>query len=103
MHRLKGELLLLNGGQPGEAEARFQRALEVARAQSARSWELRAAMSLGKLLHRQGKRQEARDIVQDTYDWFGEGMRTGDLGQAKALLDKWRDGAESCCTDYQQV
>jgi predicted ATPase len=89
MHRLRGELLLMNGGQPCEAETCFHRALEVARAQSARSWELRAVMSLGKLLHRQGTRQEARALLQDTYSWFSEGRNTGDLEEAKALLDTW--------------
>ena len=58
----------------------------VARAQQARSWELRAAMSLARLLTDQGKRQTAHDLLAPIYDWFTEGFDTSDLRKAKALL-----------------
>jgi adenylate cyclase len=95
MHRLRGELLLANGRRAAEAEPCFHRALEVARAQGARAWELRAAMSLGRLLARQGNRQEARALVQEIYGRFGKGLDVGDLREAKALLIKWADGTRS--------
>jgi DNA-binding SARP family transcriptional activator/predicted ATPase/class 3 adenylate cyclase len=91
MHRLQGELLLMSNRDMDEAEACFRRALEVAREQGARSWELRAATSLGQLLHRQGKTKEARTLVQGIYDWFSEGFNTTDLREAEALLESWAD------------
>jgi predicted ATPase len=95
MHRLRGELLPINGGRVDEAQACVHRALQIARAQSARSWELRAALSLGKLLAGQGKPQAARDLVQKTYRWFSEGFGTGDLREAEALLKQWSNEAQS--------
>jgi predicted ATPase len=86
LHRLEGELLLMKEEQ-AEAEVCFQRALDVARRQRARSWELRAATSLSRLWHRQGKRAEARALLQGIYGWFSEGFGTADLVEAKALLD----------------
>ena len=71
-----------------KAEAHFERALTVARAQHAKSWELRAAMSLARLRHDQGKRDEARDLLAPVYDWFTEGFDTLDLKEAKALLEE---------------
>jgi predicted ATPase len=86
--RLRGVLLLR---QPGilraEAEACFQRALEVARHQEAKALELRAAMSLSHLWHQQGKRHKARDLLAPIYGWFTEGFDTADLQEAKMLLD----------------
>jgi predicted ATPase len=70
-----------------EAEACFQRALEVVRNQQAKSLELRAAMSLSRLWQQQGKQQEAYDLLAPIYHWFTEGFDTADLQEAKALLD----------------
>jgi adenylate cyclase len=89
MHRLRGELIVTSGGHEGEAEACFRRALEIARKQGARSWELRAATSLGRLMHRQGRTNQARALVQGIYGWFSEGFDTSDLREAKALLEQW--------------
>jgi class 3 adenylate cyclase/predicted ATPase len=86
--RLKGELLLA-GADPGaeEAEHCFRGALEIARRQSAKSLELRAATSLSHLLQRQGKRDDARRLLAEVYAWFTEGFDTADLKDARALLD----------------
>ena len=69
-----------------QAEACFQRALDVARRQQAKALELRAAMSLSRLWQRQGKRKEARQVLAEVYGWFTEGFDTPDLQEAKALL-----------------
>jgi predicted ATPase len=89
LYRLKGELLLAlpEPDQTG-AEASIRRALAVARAQRARMWELRAAMSLGRLWIGQGRRREALDLLAPVYGWFTEGFDTPDLREAKALLDE---------------
>jgi predicted ATPase len=71
-----------------KAEACFERALAVARKQQAKSWELRAAMSMARLLRDQGKPNEARNLLAPVYGWFTEGFDTLDLKQAKALLDE---------------
>ena len=71
-----------------EAEACFERALAVARAQQAKSWELRAAISMARLWRDQGKRQQAHDLLAPVYNWFTEGFDTLDLKEAKALLDE---------------
>ena len=68
--------------------AYFERALTVARAQQAKSWELRAAMSMGRLWRDQGKQDAARELLAPIYDWFTEGFDTLDLKEAKALLDE---------------
>jgi predicted ATPase len=87
LYRLKGELLqALSTDYAAEAEACFHRALDVARAQQAKSWELRAAISLVRLCQRQGKRTEARALLAPVYGWFTEGFDTADLQEAKALL-----------------
>jgi predicted ATPase len=87
--RLRGALLLRQPGTPqAEAEAWLQRALDVARRQEAKSLELRAAMSLSRLWHQQGKRQEAHDLLAEVYAWFTEGFDTADLQDAKALLEE---------------
>ena len=87
--RLRGVLLLRQAApQPEEAEACFQRALEVARRQQAKSLELRAAMSLARLWQRQGKRDEARVLLAPVYGWFTEGFDTADLQEARALLEE---------------
>jgi predicted ATPase len=70
------------------AEIYFERALAVAREQQAKSWELRAAMSMARLWRDQGKRDEARDLLAPIYGWFTEGFDTLDLKEAKTLLDE---------------
>ena len=89
LHRRKGELLLMQQGQTvGEAEDCFLKALEIARHQLAKSLELRAAMSLSRLWHQQGKQEEARQMLAEIYGWFTEGFDTVDLQEAKALLEE---------------
>src|SRR5262249_16223631 len=89
LHRLKGELLLQQSlDNQAEAEFAFHHALEIARSQQAKSFELRAATSLSKLWQQQGKRQEAHDLLAPVYNWFTEGFDTADLKDAKALLDE---------------
>src|SRR5262249_19658255 len=89
VHRLKGELLLAQGGtrqKSVEAEAYFRHALEVARHQQAKSLELRAAMSMSRLWQRQGRCAAAYHLLAEIYDWFTEGFDTVDLQEAKTLL-----------------
>jgi predicted ATPase len=106
LHRLKGSLTLESiagkggarqahaGASEEVAEASFLEAIEVARRQRAKSFELRAAMSLGRLWARQGKTRQALALLQDVYDWFTEGLDTADLSEAKSLLgDLWRRAA----------
>jgi predicted ATPase len=89
LHRLHGELRLrLDALDEQRAETSFQRALEIARVQEAKSWELRAATSLARLWGEQGRRAEAHDLLTPVYGWFTEGFNTQDLKAAKALLDK---------------
>jgi predicted ATPase len=88
-HRLKGELLLKqHDSNVAEAESCFQRAIEIARNQSAKSWELRATMSLARLLAKQGRRDEARTMLAEIYNWFTEGFDTADLKDGEVLLDE---------------
>jgi len=86
IYRANGELLLDSKGS-SEAETCFRRAIEIARRQSAKSLELRAATSLAHLLDKQGRRDEARRMLAEIYGWFTEGFETADLKDAKALLD----------------
>ena len=103
LYRLKGELTLqklsvassqlsvTNPQSPtpnphAEAEACFQKAIEIARRQQAKSLELRASMSLSRLWQQQGKKEEARQMLAEIYNWFTEGFDTKDLQEAKALL-----------------
>jgi predicted ATPase len=89
MHRLKGELLLRqNDSNAAEPQSCFERAIEVARNQSAKSWELRATTSLARLFAKQDRRDEARAQLAEIYGWFTEGFDTADLKDAKALLDE---------------
>ena len=83
---------LLRSSEPDQekAEDHFRRALEIAREQEAKMWELRAALSLARLWAEQGKRQKACDLLAPIYDWFTEGFDTPDLKDAKALLDELR-------------
>jgi class 3 adenylate cyclase/predicted ATPase len=88
-YRLQGELLLRQATpDAAQAEACFQQALTIARRQQAKSWELRAAMSLARLWQQQGKRAEAYDLLAPVYGWFTEGFDTADLQEAKALLEE---------------
>jgi predicted ATPase len=87
LHRLRGDLLLATGDQAA-AEQSYHQALVVARRQSAKLFELRAATSLARLWRDQGKRTEARDLLAPTYGWFTEGFDTPVLQDAKALLDE---------------
>ncbi len=85
--RRKGEVLLArSAGHDAEAETCFRQALDVARQQQAKSWELRATMSLSRLWQQQGKRQEAYNLLAPIYHWFTEGFDTADLQDARALL-----------------
>jgi len=86
VHRLKGELLLLQGRDEAEVEASFSQAIDIARRQSAKSYELRAAVGLGRLWQKQGKREQARELLSEIYGWFTEGFETTDLREAKELL-----------------
>ncbi len=89
MHRLKGELLLRqNNSNIAEAQSCCERAIEVARKQSAKSLELRATTSLGRLLAKQGRRDEAHTMLAEIYGWFTEDFDTANLKDAKALLDE---------------
>ena len=89
VNRIAGEIALRSPKpDAAKAEAYFDRALAVARAQQAKSWELRAAMSMARLWRDQGKRDEARELLAPVYNWFTEGFDTFDLKEAKALLDE---------------
>jgi hypothetical protein len=96
MHRLHGELLLMQGGDQGSspislsaaAETWFCQAIEIARQQEAKSFELRATVSLCRLWQAQGKGMEARQRLGEIYSWFTEGFATPDLIEAKALLEE---------------
>jgi predicted ATPase len=87
VHRVAGEIALMSPEpDAAKAAAYFERALAVARKQQAKSWELRAAMSMARLWRDQGKRDEARDLLAPVYGWFTEGFDARDLKEAKALL-----------------
>jgi predicted ATPase len=89
VNRVAGEIALRQPDpDAAKAEAYFERALAVACKQQAKSWELRAAMSLARLWRDQGKVQQARDLLAPVYGWFTEGFDTRDLKEAKALLDE---------------
>jgi predicted ATPase len=87
MHRVRGELFL-SMHDNGAAEASFRKAISVAQHQSAKTWELRAAMSMARLWRDQGKRDEARELLAPVYGWFTEGFDTRDLKEAKGLLQE---------------
>ena len=86
MFRLRGTLLL-SMNEHTQAENYYRQALASAQRQSAKFWELRAAMSMARLWRDQGKREEARDLLAPVYGWFTEGFDARDLKEAKALLD----------------
>ena len=104
LYRLKGELTLAQSkvqslksevtdprplipDPQAEAEACFQKAIEIARRQQAKSLELRATMSLSRLWQQQGKKEEAHKLLSEIYTWFTEGFDTTDLQEAKVLLE----------------
>jgi predicted ATPase len=87
VYRMAGEIALKSPESVTKAEAYFQHALAVARAQQAKSWELRAALSMARLRRDQGKRNEALDLLTPVHNWFTEGFDTLDLTEAKVLLD----------------
>jgi predicted ATPase len=88
IHRLKGELLLaLSAETSAETETCFRQAIDIARRQQAKSLELRAAVSLGRLWQQQGKQLAAHELLAPIYDWFTEGFDTADLREARALLE----------------
>jgi predicted ATPase len=92
VHRMAGEIALLSPvPDVTKADAYFERALVVARAQQAKSWELRAAMSMARLWRDQGKPKQARELLAPIYGWFTEGFDTLDLKEAKALLAQLHD------------
>jgi predicted ATPase len=87
--RLKGDLLLRQeGSDPAQAEDCFEYALAIARDQHAKSWELRAALSMARMWAAGGRLQDAQDVLSPVYHWFTEGFETPDLKEAKALLDQ---------------
>jgi hypothetical protein len=87
--RPRSEIALLSPEpEATKAQAYFERVLSVARQQQAKSWELRAAMSLARLWRDQGKVQQARELLAPVYGWFTEGFETLDLEEAKALLNE---------------
>ena len=94
LYRLKGQLTLQQSkvqsprSKVEEAEECFQKAIEIARHQSAKSLELRAVMSLSRLWQQQGKKEEARHMLAEIYGWFTEGFDTKDLQEAKTLLEE---------------
>ena len=91
LYRLKGVLLLACSSEHhAEAESYFREALEAARSQQAKSWELRAAMSLSRLWQQQGKQTDAQRLLTPIYSWFTEGFDTADLRDARVLLDTFR-------------
>jgi predicted ATPase len=87
-YRLRGEALLTGAGTVSEAETAIEKGIDVARRQNAKSWELRAAMSLARLRRQQGRPQEAVALLAPVYAWFTEGFDTADLKEARKLLDK---------------
>jgi predicted ATPase len=90
LDRIEGELLRVQGASVPAIEACFARAIAGARQQDAKSFELRAAMSMARLWRDQDKRTEANDLLAPVYGWFTEGFDTVDLKDAKALLDELR-------------
>jgi predicted ATPase/DNA-binding SARP family transcriptional activator len=87
LYRVRGELLLVQGAE-ADAEASLHRAIEVARRQQAKSWELRATVSLSRLWQQQGKLEDARQRLAEIYGWFTEGFDTADLIEARMLLEE---------------
>jgi predicted ATPase len=87
LYRVRGDLLHMQGDDP-EAEVSYRKAIEVARRQQTKSWELRATTSLCRVLQTQGKGEEAMPLVAEVYGWFTEGFDTPDLREARELLQE---------------
>ena len=87
LHRIQGELLLSRPAAETEAEDCFLRATQIAHQPHAKSWELRAATSLARLWQKQGRSEEAQQVLDPVYDWFTEGFDTPDLIGARSLLE----------------
>jgi predicted ATPase len=88
IYRVSGEIHSMRpGGSVKLAEADLQRALGTARERHAKTWELRAAISLARVWQKHGKHRQARELLAPVYDWFTEGIETPDLKAARALLD----------------
>jgi predicted ATPase len=87
VYRIAG-IIALNSSEAAKAEENFKRAIVLGRAQQAKSWELRAAMSLARLWRDQSKVQQARELLAPVYGWFMEGFDTRDLKEAQALLEE---------------
>lgn len=94
IHRIRGELLL-SGGDQHEAETCYRRAVAVARGQSARLFELRAANSLGRLWRDQEQFDRARNLLAPIYEWFTDGFDLADLAEARALIHELRQPQRS--------
>ena len=88
IYRIKGDLLLLSDPGEGKAEDCYHRSLGIAKQQNAKSWELRTSMRLSHLWQKQGRIQEAKELLAGIYGWFTEGFDTPDLVDAKALLEE---------------
>ena len=89
VYRLKGEAILMRDSSAiAESEKAYRKAIEIAKGQSAKWWELRATTSLARLLRDTNRRDEARAMLAGIYNWFTEGFDTADLKDAKALLDE---------------
>jgi len=89
LYRLKGEFLLdFSAENQTEAENCFRQAIDIAKQRSARSWELRAVMSLSRLLQKKGKKEEAIQMLDEIYGWFTEGFDTADLKEARTLIEE---------------
>ncbi len=93
LYRLRGEALLGGAGTVSEAEAAIDKGIDIARRQNAKSWELRAAMSLARLRRQQGRPQEAVALLAPILGWFTEGFDTADLQAARTLLDDLQNSA----------
>ena len=92
LHRVKGYLLMVtDSGKAEEAERCLRTAIDIARRQGARLYELRATVSVAGLLCDTGRREEARTMLTEIYNWFTEGFDTADLKNAKALLNELSD------------
>jgi predicted ATPase len=89
LHRLRGDLLDATGDLPA-AELSYRQGVEVARRQNAKLFELRAAIGLARLMGKQGRPADGRDLLAPIYNWFTEGFNAPDLKEAKVLLDSLR-------------
>jgi len=87
LYRARGDLLMMQSGNESDVESCFQQALSIAKRQRAKTYELRAAMSLSRLWQKQRKTEEACAMLSEIYNWFTEGFETADLKEAKALLE----------------